>query len=171
MPAVAVEASIKAVAAVDVYGVEQIAGSAPETIHPSAFVTNLAGGGAVVNEANAYDLSLSTYAKITSATGQSAAITYSGFAADAAPAGRSTVTIRVNLAVILMDADDFVTVWFKARTADPLVQVASYSSADVNSSAVWKEVDVTAAAGSFPSDQFAVAVVHRNALSNPPGPT
>lgn len=146
-------------------------GTIVETVRPSNFRQDTSGGGYVLDGANAYDQNVATYSRVIAENaGQYGSQIVDDQADDSFPSARTSVILRLALAKFGWTAGDFAWVFFRARHADVWTPVAGYGAGDLGTSITWKDIDVTAIAGSAPSSGFEATVVFSNDAGFPPLP-
>lgn len=144
----------------------------PTTFRPTVDYCDDTGGGVCYDPALAYDNDLSTYARVVAVSGGDyAAMGFRGFPADPDAAGRSAVTLRVNMVRGAWDATDKMFIYFRKDPGDSLALVGEYTEANLDPTAAWVDIDVTALAGSADTSAMEVAVQFGNSPNvNPPPP-
>lgn len=141
-----------------------------ETLKPTTSAQDTAGGGYVLDAANAFDGSAATYSRvIAELNGQFGTQILTGFPADSHPTNRSSVILELDLARFGWTAADYANVFFRAAHADPWQLVAHYMTADLGTVSTPKTIDITAAAGTAPATSFEVAVMFANDPVGDPG--
>ena len=144
-----------------------------ETLTPTTHTVDETGGGTVKDPLNAYDGDEGTYAALVALIPTLfCSETLEGFAADAAPGSRDTVTVRVLFAAIAWTAaDDRAAIFFRATAATAWTNVLWILRAEAPVTATWIEVEVTGLAGSNPSTGFGISVQFVNdSAADPPFP-
>lgn len=140
-----------------------------EAIRPTVSGADTTGGGNVVNGPNAFDQNESTYAALNGAvTGGSVVQILSGFPDDTNPTRRTSVVVSLKLARVGWTLDDQCVVYFQVAVGEPWVIVAEFFYADLTTSAVWYDVDVSPFVGATPSSGWRIGV--GNYDGPPPGP-
>lgn len=134
-----------------------------ETLRPTVSSQDTAGGGYVLDDAYAFDLSASTYSRIIAETlGDHATQLLSGFPADTYADNRSEVLLKVDLARFGWAGNDVCNIHFRPTAADAWTNVALYLYADLGTVSTAKTIDITALAGTNPATGFQVAIGYGN---------
>lgn len=151
---------------------------AQETLTPSSATE---GTGTFVNTANMYDDDAVTYGIMGTTEENAADISFSSFTADSDPDNRDLVKIRLKLRYPgNANQRNKIGIYFRQTAGSPwsLVDEDTHAGGNGNkwpifpSPAAWREIDVTALAGSNPSTGFQVGVqFYRGTVANPDLPT
>lgn len=137
--------------------------SLTETLRPTQTAEDNSGGGYVLDDAYAFDLSASTYSRIIAESmGDHATQLLSGFPADTYADNRSEVLLKVDLARFGWEGNDVCSVHFRPTAAAAWINVGLYYAADLGTVSTAKTIDITALAGTNPATGFQVAIGYGN---------
>lgn len=142
---------------------------ADQVLIPTAHLTGSRGTADVLDADLAYDADLATFCQVRApGIADAGSVTVYGFPEDVDVVSRSAVHARINFNEINWGANDTCSVFFKAHAAGAWTKVKVYSKGQLTPSG-WREIDLTALAGSAPSTGWRLGIVFSR-FYDPPNP-